>query len=238
MRTLALESVDITFLVSGHSQNENDNAHSVIEGHTRNLTPSLWKTNIQNSFQKNEAIVNVMDHRQFINFKDKEYFKEYSVVFADKIMVEVDDESSVTPSKKKTRFHISNFLKKKETKVMWSQIVQAKFSSKDPLKMLLKYNYDEHYKIVDFCSESSILRKKKTGWELYDEPLGISKKKKDDLLKLCSKDLIPEQHKAFYQEILVNSQKKDDDDVIAAPSVGKNSKKKITKGKGKRRKGK
>lgn len=47
--------------------------------------------------------------------------------------------------------------------------------------------------------------------EVYNtNPCGISAQKKADLLKLCSKGLIPHRHHAFYSTLSVNDNKKDD----------------------------
>ena len=85
--------------------------------------------------------------------------KKIDIVFKDKVTVEMD-----TPAPKtKTRFHISNFVKGKKTtaKVMWSKIVQARFQLKDPTKMYFKYDYNEEFMTAEFCSRSSVLKKKK-----------------------------------------------------------------------------
>ena len=230
MRVYNFEYVDITFLVSGHSQNENDTAHSVIEGHTKKLTiytPSQWETNIQNSFQKNECNVYVLSHNDFINFKSKEFFAEYNLVLTDKATVDV--EVSPPPKAPKTRFHISNFVKgkKKTKKIMWSKIVEARFVQSNPTKIYFKYDYNEEFFIADFCTHTSVLKKKKTGWRLYEKPVGVCKKKREDLIKLCTKNLIPEQHKAFYRELPANG--KDDDEYCNVKEIVKGGQRKQKK---------
>ena len=44
----------------------------------------------------------------------------------------------------------------------------------------------------------------------YINPCGISAQKKAELLKLCSKGLIPHRHHALYSTLPVNDKKKDD----------------------------
>ena len=44
----------------------------------------------------------------------------------------------------------------------------------------------------------------------YSKPCGISSQKKTDLLKLCSKNLIPNRYHQFYKELPTSSTKKDD----------------------------
>ena len=56
----------INYLISGHSYNENDTAHSVIESAFRKntlYTMAQWETAIQTAFRKSPAEVNVLTHR-------------------------------------------------------------------------------------------------------------------------------------------------------------------------------
>ena len=233
MRLFGFQLIDLTFLVSGHSQNENDNAHSVIEGHTRNLTiytPSQWETHIENSFMKNECIMDVITHDMIINLKCKEFFRDYAMVLNDKITVEVDASSNDSPPpRSKTRFHISNFVKgkKKVTKVMWSKIVQIQFRRNDPTKMYFKYEYDKDFMVTEFCTKGSVLQKNKkvvAEPKLYEKPIGVTKKKKEDLMKLCTKGLIPQQHQSFYRDLPVNG-KEDDEECVKLIEGRRNVKK-------------
>lgn len=66
-------------------------------------------------------------------------------------------------------------------KILWSKITQIKFTKQQPGEMLFKYSY------LDAGSRS--------------RRQGINKDKYDALLKLCSKNLIPEQHHQFYKEL-------------------------------------
>ena len=223
MRLLNFEFVDIIFLVSVHTQNENDTAHSVIESHTKKLTiytPAQWETNIQNSFKKNECHLTVLSHKDIIDFKSKEGFSDYAVVLADKATVEIE-----VPVRKKgkTRYHISNFVQGKNTakKIMWSKIVNARFIQSEPEKIYLKYDYASDFLVGDFCVPSSLPKFWKKCHRLYERPVGISKKKKEDLIKLCDKDLIPTQHQKFYRSLPVN-EKKDDDECVEEKSSTNN----------------
>ena len=44
----------------------------------------------------------------------------------------------------------------------------------------------------------------------YSAPCGMAKQKKDDLLKFCTKNLIPARHHAFYVALPFNLNQKDD----------------------------
>ena len=56
----------------------------------------------------------------------------------------------------------------------------------------------------------------------YSAPCGVAKQKKDDLPKLCTKNLIPARHHAFYEALPVNTNQKDDTE---KPSPKKKKKK-------------
>ena len=82
-----IDLIVLTYLVSGHSQSENDNAHSVIEQMARKKTiysPVEWETVIQCSFKKNPCTLEVLEHGDIIDFKSVAAFPEYKSVFADK----------------------------------------------------------------------------------------------------------------------------------------------------------
>ena len=90
-----LDTIRLTYLVSGHSQSENDNAHSVIEVMARKktlYTPSDWGTLIQCAFKKNKCTFTVLEHDDIKDFKNPIAFPEYSKVYADKIAEEMTPE--------------------------------------------------------------------------------------------------------------------------------------------------
>lgn len=197
VRLLDFDFIDMMYLFSGHSQNENDNAHSVIEQHTRKLTiytTSQWETNIQNSFINNKVVVNVLTHNDFLNFKSKDGLKDYERVFEDKVVITTE-----VPRKSTRKFQLSNFIKEDDCKkvmmkVMWSKVVNVRFTNAEPSKMKLKYEYEKDFIEADFCELQNVNRISRKKFQLYKEAIGISSLKKSDLLKLCSKNLIPGHH--------------------------------------------
>ena len=52
----------------------------------------------------------------------------------------------------------------------------------------------------------------KTLKNLYDSPIGISKKKKDGLLSLCEKKLIKAQYHSFYQNLPVEANQEQEEE--------------------------
>ena len=84
---LKLQLLTLTFFVSGHSQNENDNAHSLIEGKSRTkkvYTTSQWESVIDMAFIANDVKVNRITHKDIIDFKSKEGLPTYTNVLQDK----------------------------------------------------------------------------------------------------------------------------------------------------------
>ena len=73
LNKLKFDVIEFTFLVPGHSQNENDIAHSVIEKHIRDMTiytPAQWEVGSTQAFQRNKCIMTVLTHKDIINYKN------------------------------------------------------------------------------------------------------------------------------------------------------------------------
>ena len=92
---LGLDKINLTFLVPGHSQNENDNAHSVIEGACRILT--IYTTTqlgmlIQMAFKKNVCNTTTLTH--IMNFRSKITFPQYISVLENKVFEERKQDNS------------------------------------------------------------------------------------------------------------------------------------------------
>ena len=167
------DSIELTFFVPGHSQNENDTAHSVIERYTRNLTiyiPAQWDVLIPQAFQSNECAMTVLTYKDIIDFKYPEFYPSYRSVLADKCYPSNDDT-------------------KKWKKVMWASIVQVLFSSKNKDKIFYKYDYHQDYNEAIFRDDIEVTWRKrkicnsKEGRQRYSEPWGIASQKKKDVLK-------------------------------------------------------
>lgn len=105
-------------------------------------------------------------------------------------------------------------VKRKVSKVYWSEIVDFMFVKEEPEMMLFKYKYDEDFRKAKFSTNRRPLREKeqlvrKSEMKRYLKPCGVSSQKKSDLLKLCSKNLIPSQHHQFYEDMPISTSKKD-----------------------------
>ena len=185
----------MNFLVSGHSQNENDTAHSSIENITRMrklYTPEQWKAVIPLAFKPDKVIVHSLKTKEIIDFKDVKSFPEYKAILND----EAAEDDTATRNKK-------------DSKVYWSKIMQYKFVKNDPKKMYFNYHYSSpSYKFTTIYKKIHT-RSADSGTNarplLYTSPVGIDPSKKASLLKLCKgKDkLIPEEHHEFFERLRV-----------------------------------
>lgn len=191
------QRLEMNFLVTGHSQNENDTAHSLIESKTRMrtlYTPTEWRTAIQMSFKLGSSHVHPIQTGQVIDFKDKCSYPEYTAVLSDS-----------------TTENDELFKNKKDGKVYWSQIMQYYFDKSDPDKMFFKYDYSApsfkfttiHKKVPTRKTSGEAVFKKRA--HLYQAPPGIEKDKKIALLKLCNENLIPEVNWPFFQDLTVQN---------------------------------
>ena len=192
----SFDEIHLIYLCTGHSYSENDTAHSVIEGYTRDrtlYTTPMWETAIQSSFKANKCIVSGIMHGDIIDYKSKECFPDYSDVLSNKKLTNSDGA---------------------KMKIKWSSIKHVKFVAMHPTKMFFKYKGDE-FSSVAIKQEKREMRTsvnlEQVNRQLYASPIGIDKAKKSDLLKLCKKGLIPEQHHAWFENLKVNSQEAEDD---------------------------
>ena len=119
--------IELTFLVPGHSHNENDTTYSVIESHNQNrftYTPSQWGSTIQQVFKMNFCHVPALNFDDILDFKSPLNFSQYVKKLADKCFPEALDS------------------KKKVKKVMQSEIVQLETIEDNRDIMHFKCNCD------------------------------------------------------------------------------------------------
>ncbi|XP_057305163.1 uncharacterized protein LOC130642101 [Hydractinia symbiolongicarpus] len=208
MYTCGINSITLIYLVSGHSHSENDNAHSMIEQMVRNktiYTSAEWETIIKCAFKKNRCFLEVLNHRDIIDYKNVSAFPEFNSVMLDKTEEEMTAKEKEQQKALNETIGMSN---RKVNKVYWSEIVELKFEYNNPEQIFFKYSYDEGYRKATFSAPKREIRKKelvqrKKHMEKYPFPCGISSQKKEDLKKLCSKGLIPERHHSFFDNLPV-----------------------------------
>ena len=195
---LKFDSITLNFLVSGHSQNENDHAHSTTESGCRNRT--MYTMNqleilIQMAFKKNVCKVIRVFHKDIINYKSFVAFPQYLSVLKDTVVEECEKKGGKGKKAEKGK------------KIYWSKLMIISFTKEQPNEMLFKYKYsEEEYYHIEFRNLVSSRQKKKTKKDFfrkYKECVGVPGKKKEDLMELCQKKLIPAQHHSFFRDLKV-----------------------------------
>ena len=112
LQELHSKEIGLNFLVTGHSQNENDSAHAKVEVAAKICivySPLEWQTIIRNSLRKasqGDPVVSI-DNTFIVNFKSKKHFPQYSDLFS-----------------RKTLF--VNIAGEKE-EIKWSKLMQLRF---------------------------------------------------------------------------------------------------------------
>ena len=190
INTMNLRTIVLTFLVPGHSQNENDTAHSCIERQYRKkviYTTAQWETTIRDAFVTNACEVKTLMHDDIEDYKSTEAFPQYTTVLKDKCMEYVDTEIQSDTNGKKTLNEVNAEVKRdknsrrkekdqmkadkngkrkksgiKANKVMWKSIVQIKFTKDASSQIFFKYDYNENYRIADFMDKVPQTRNRKT----------------------------------------------------------------------------
>ncbi|XP_022824255.1 uncharacterized protein LOC111354868 [Spodoptera litura] len=187
-------NVNIThrFLVVGHTQNEGDSIHSVIERKTRNIliySPEQWilafkmaTTNAKPYIVREVTQSFVFDFKSCLPFFDN--WKKNS-------MGEL---------------------------VMWSKVCEVNVQAKDLFMLNYKYAFEEEaYKTIQ-CLRSNTrasiqnVSKKLSRLEVaYKSLLPIDKKKFKDLQDLCKSNVIPERYHSFYNNLKIRTDNTEDD---------------------------
>ncbi|XP_053614598.1 uncharacterized protein LOC128677637 [Plodia interpunctella] len=169
-----------TFLEKGHTQQEGDSVHALIERSAKNkciYTPLEWFALVRWAKQDGKPYnVVEMDHTKFLDYK------------------------SILASK--------NWAKNTNGEVVqWTKIKEVKVFPSDPNKLLYKYNLDES-QYMTIVTRTNTRRRQQDNTNippLYDDVLPISLAKKNDLISLCNSGIIPAVHHNFYQSLSVIS---------------------------------
>ena len=87
LNELEFDMIELIYVVPGHSQNENDTAHSVIKKHTRDMTiytTAQWESTIPQAFKTNKCVMTVLTFKDIIDYKNLTFFPSYRQVLDDK----------------------------------------------------------------------------------------------------------------------------------------------------------
>lgn len=90
--------------------------------------------------------------------------------------------------------------------VSWLKIKCMKFAKNSPGTMFYRYDHSSEYKRIDIRGKTRLQKNIANIPELksaYIRCLPISKQKKDDIIKLCRKGLIPEETHHWYETLPV-----------------------------------
>lgn len=188
-----VQSITHKFLVTGHTQNEGDSMHSVIEKEKKRV---LKGTNIYVPSQWIPVIALA-----------KKTGKSYSVH-------EVE-QSDIFDLKALTSKIGNNFTINSEGgKVNWTQIKILRFEKEHPKTIFYKTNYEEeNFQKIPVsrskrkpCDKNNLISLEPA----YNGKLGIPKKKYDGLMQLCKKKLIKPEYHEFYENLLISDLSVDD----------------------------
>lgn len=170
-----INTIEHKYLITGHTQNEGDSAHSVIERHVARarkagpiFIPEQYYTLIRTAKKSGSPyVVNEMTHKDFIDIK-----------------------------------HLAGVLGIR-LKINVSELKCIKFDKARPGVMFYKKSYGQHdYEESVICtsrnSKSCMPDKLKSA---YLKKVGISEKKKEGLLKLIEKKCVPEVYSTFFHNL-------------------------------------
>jgi len=117
-----IEEIEHYYLEKGHTQNENDSVHSVIEHASRNIpifTPQQWYSVVQSAWRVMPYTVVEMTGSRFYDFKDlSRKFRNFSMA-------------------------------ENGEKVQWHKICRFKFLKGESHVAYFSYGYDDDYNALD-----------------------------------------------------------------------------------------
>ncbi|CAD0198036.1 unnamed protein product [Chrysodeixis includens] len=166
------------FLEKGHTQQEGDSVHALIERSSKRkmiYTPLEWYTCVR-WCKGNEKPYEVIE----VSANDILDFKSHT--------------NQYTWTK-----NLNN------EKVKWNQIRVIKVDPSDPYVMHYKYDLNEAQSMSIDCRRRAYTRNRQNNVEplnsAYTNALPITTAKYKDLISLCEKNLIPSRYHSFYKNI-------------------------------------
>ena len=184
-----LEIIDQKFLESGHSQMEVDSVHARIEKTKKSLNishPSEWDIVFQMARKSNPYNVCPLTFSDIIDAKK----------LSKQALINVNVDNNGDKVK---------WLNPYGDNIKWLRVCQG------TLEVQFKYDFDQPFLTTNLTKRSC--RSKQIPKSLsdlvmppprYSNPVGITAKKKKDLLSMCDELVIPERHHAFYRDLRVN----------------------------------
>lgn len=169
------------FLEKGHTQNEGDSVHALIERKAENkiiYTPDEWRLLVRWAKSSGEPyVVRNMSQENFFDFKSHVVDKAWS---------------------KNIEGH----------KVAWNNIREVMVNKSIPNQLLYKYDLnDANYGTVVVRSNTRRTNTTLPTLEVvYKAPIGLSKDKKRDLISMCTSGVIGAQYHDYFEALPVQRQ--------------------------------
>lgn len=180
VQQLKIPSITLNFLIVGHTQNEGDAMHSLIEKQKKRTLrsgpiyiPAQWVTVIKDAKKTGRPfIVNELDYDSFFDLKSLE-----------------------------AKIPINFQYDETRERIFWQDVTTFKVVKNEPFTFYYKNSYDDEevFKRVQCKKLPSKGVYELT--KLYSEPRRIDQKKLDGILELCSKNYIIKKYHNFYYNL-------------------------------------
>jgi hypothetical protein len=187
-----LRLISHKFLVSGHSQMECDSVHSTIEG-AKKITPvyvpSQWCTLISLARKSQPYIAVPMKYNHVIDFKD--FVKKH----CPNLKISVEGQ-----------------------RVNWLQVKWIQVRKEKPKSVFVNYSFNaENFMEIEVQNTKCRQKGRMHQWPkneqdmklCYETKHPVSVQKKNDLVTLCAKEIIPEEFHNYYALLPTNKKEKD-----------------------------
>lgn len=212
-----LEQVEHKFLESGHSYMEVDSMHSSIETakKMRKFIACQICFPFSNELEQLKLSLLMALNTQNCSTKPKN-LSTYNDFYDLKKLAE----ETITNKSKDC----------KGQPVKWLKIKRMKYLKSEPTKVFFNYDMSEELFYIDILGKTPATSKRpKRRWDkepqeaspnkLYSQPVPITKAKKNDLITLCEKGVIPEEYHGWFSSLLSTNEP----DRLPEPAVDEDS---------------
>lgn len=175
-----LQTIELKFLVVGHSEMECDSMHSAISTELKRVGkanwPADWKTIARSARRRGDKpyLVHDVEHNQILDWK----------TYADrKLIFRKEDESRKL--------------------VSWQKMCWMNFSKSTPFIIKFKEDFDGEFRRLN-CNRKTRISSANNNLEpLYQSQLPLTKEKYDDLMSLFKMNppALPSEYKAFFESL-------------------------------------
>lgn len=167
-------SIHHRFLEKGHTQNEGDSIHALIERSIKAKTiysPDEWRLQVHRAKVEGDPyFVKNMTQEQFYDFKT----------------------------------HVNDELLSKNVnkgKMTWDKVREVFVNNLEPNKLYYKYDLEQEPECLVVCNNTRNSRSLPILKHAYSSPLKLSNNKYNDLISLLSANAIPAQYKEYFNNL-------------------------------------